>query len=194
MRVDKQTVEAGRYGLPMKVDPGKVVIRVLRDDQELEAIEVVLAEGETKRQALDLAAIAKAHPLKKNVVMVPANPAQVYAGIATLSVGLAGLATFGIMEAVALGQRAAADGEGSCFEQDDTTIVCSPQGYELAQTAGDVAEIGQWIGVGGLAVAALGLTLFLTAPGDQPAEAGATAAFAPWVLPGGGGLLVGGRF
>jgi hypothetical protein len=190
--VGKRNVEADRFGLPLRVDPGKVPIVVSRDDQVLETTEIDLAEGETKRHPLDLAAIAKAHPGKKGVVMVPANPAQRYAGIVTLSVGLAGLATFGIMEAVALGQRAAADGEGGCVEKGETTV-CSPQGYELAQSAGDIAEIGQWIGVGGLAVAALGLTLFLTAPSDQPQEQ-PSAAILPLVLPGGGGIAIGGRF
>ena len=185
-------IAPSRFGLPVKVDPGKLEIVVARDDQALETQTIELAEGESKRQALDLAAIAKAHPAKKTTTMVPANPAQRYAGIVTLSVGLAGLATFGVMEAVALGQRAAADGKGGCVEKGDTTV-CSPQGYELAQTAGDVAEIGQWIGVGGLAVAALGLTLFLTAPTDQPAGA-PSAAIVPLVVPGGGGVAIGGRF
>ena len=190
--VGKRDVEPGRFGLPLKVDPGKLEIVVSRDDQVLQTSEIQLAEGESKRHPLDLAAIAKAHPGKKKLLLVPANPAQRYAGIATLSVGLAGLATFGIMEAVALGQRAAADGKGGCVEKGETTV-CSPQGYELAQTAGDVAEIGQWIGVGGLAVAALGLTLFLTAPSDRQEEQ-PSAAIVPLLLPGGGGLGIGGRF
>lgn len=187
----KRDIPASSFGLPVKVDPGKLAIVVSRDDQVLETTEIELAEGETKHHALDLAAIAKAHPSDKKAAVVPANPAQRYAGIATLSFGLAGLATFGIMEAVALAQRASADGEGGCVEKGETTV-CSPQGYEVAQTAGDVAEIGQWIGVGGLAVAALGLTLFLTAPSDQPAAP--SAAFLPLVVPGGAGLAIGGRF
>ncbi len=189
----KKEVEALSYGLPIKVDPGKVQVVVARDDLVLETVELELSEGEAKRHALDLDKIAKAHPSTKAKEMVPADPAQRYAGIVILSVGVAGLATFGILESVALARRAEAD-DGRCVEQASGDVVCSPEGYELASSAGDLAEAGQWVGVAGLATAALGLTLFLTAPQDQVKEPEKVTVVVPWFAPGAGGVVVGGRF
>ncbi|NUP12207.1 MAG: tetratricopeptide repeat protein [Polyangiaceae bacterium] len=195
--LDGKPVDEAKWGLVIYVDPGTSAIEVLRGDTVLDKKTVEAREGETKRVAIDLDAIAKAHPKKVVRPVEKVSPAQQYAGIVVMSVGLAGMATFGILEGVAFAKRAEADGEGGCIDRDEDTTICSPRGYELAQEAGDLAEIGQWMGVGGLATAAVGLTVFLTAPKDEPDDAKAqkaTATVLPWVSPTGGGVVVWGRF
>jgi hypothetical protein len=185
-------VASSRFGLPLEQDPGALKIEVSRDDQVLETIPTTLTEGQTTTVKLDLAAIAKKHPPKKDKVAGPeARPAQRIAGFVVLGVGLAGVTAFAVLESVALAKRSEADSAGNCVDRDGKAL-CSPQGYDLIEEAGTLAEVGQWVGIGGLAVVGVGITLVLTAPSEPEAEP--AAAVLPWVSPYGGGLTVGGRF
>jgi hypothetical protein len=192
VRLAGQPFSSARWGSAQELDAGSVDLEVLRDDEVLERRTVTLVDGQTEAVALDLAAIAKAHPIKPQVTLVPPDPTQRNVGIAVLSVGLGGLATFGVLEAVAFAVRGEANSPENCFVPEEGAAVCSPEGYRLARKAGDLAEVGQWVGVGGLAVAAVGLTVFLTAPTEPvPSEA---AYVVPWLGPTSGGVVAGGRF
>lgn len=188
-------VPTSKLGLPMEVDPGKVAIAISRGDTVLETREVDVAEGQSRTVKLDLPAISKAHPEKKrDKVVVEARPEQRIAGFVVLGVGLAGVTAFAVLESVALAKRSEADEAGNCVEKNETAL-CSPQGFELVEEAGTLAEVGQWVGLGGLAVVGVGITLVLTAPvgeADEEAEPKATAV--PWFSPHGGGLVVGGTW
>jgi hypothetical protein len=179
-------------GLPIVVDAGKVEVLVLRGRDVLEKREVDIAAGGTAELGLDLAAIAAAHPNAKEAKLGPPDPTQATLGIIGMSVGLAGVATFAVLEGIAFGQRAEAGGEGGCVERGDS-MLCSPQGYELMQRAGDFAEVGQWIGVAGATIFAVGLTVFLTAPTEGEPIEEAPMTIAPWIGPGTAGLVIGGR-
>jgi hypothetical protein len=192
VRVAGQPLSSARFGMAEERDAGPVTVEVLRDDEVLDSRSVTLSDGQAEALELDLAAIAKAHPLKPKVTLVPPDPTQRNVGIAVLSVGLAGVAAFGVLEGVALAVKGEASSPENCFVPEEGATVCSPEGYRLSQQAGDLAEVGQWVGVGGLAVAAVGLTVFLTAPTEPvPVEA---AYVVPWFGPGSGGLVAGGRF
>jgi hypothetical protein len=179
-------------GLPIVVDAGKVEVFVLRERDVLEKREVDVAAGDSAELALDLAAISAAHPSTSEVKLGPPDPTQATIGIIGMGVGLAGLATFGVLEGIAFGQRAEAGGEGGCIERGDS-MLCSPQGYELMQRAGDFAEVGQWVGIAGATIFAVGLTVFLTAPTEGEPIEQAPVAIAPWIGPGTAGLVIGGR-
>jgi hypothetical protein len=187
-------IPSTRFGLPLDQDPGKLKVEVLRDDAVLETEEVTLVEGQTATLKLDLAAIAKRHPPKtKGAPKGPEpRPEQRIAGFVVLGVGLAGVTAFAVLESVALAKRSEADGAGNCVERGDKAL-CSPQGYDLIEEAGTLAEVGQWVGLGGLAVVGVGITLVLTAPLGEPEQASKTAVV-PWVSPHGGGLVVGGAW
>lgn len=193
--IDGKELPELKWGLPVLVDPGKVSIEVRRDGDTLESRTVDVEEGKSTPIALDLAAIAKAKPSKKATPVEPANPAQRIAGIVTLSVGLAGVVAFAVLEGVAVGKRSDANRDDGCFD-DGENVICSPEGYAEVQQAGDLAEVGQWLGIGGLTLAAVGLTVFLTAPKDAPAsgKAGIKAQILPWFVPtedgAAGGLVV----
>lgn len=179
-------------GLPIVVDPGKVEVLVLREREVLEKREVEVGAAGTAELALDLAAISAAHPTEREVKLGPPDPTQATIGIIGMGVGLAGLATFGVLEGIAFGQRAEAGGEGGCIERGDS-MLCSPQGYDLMQRAGDFAEVGQWVGIAGATIFAVGLTVFLTAPSEGEPIEPAPVAIAPWIGPGTAGLVIGGR-
>lgn len=193
IRVAGAPIAESLWGLPVEVDPGKVEVTVLRGEDVLETRTVDVAEGASASLELDLGAISRAHPAKKKRAPAePPSPAQSIAGWITLSVGLGGLTAFGVLEGVAFGQRSEADAPGGCVTKEDE-LVCSPQGYDLVQRSGDLAEVGQWLGVGGVLAFGVGLTLVLTAPSGD-AEEEAPVAVLPWLGPEGAGLSVGGRF
>ncbi len=183
---------SSKWGLPIDLDPGEVVIEVLRDAQLLETKSVKLVEGKAERLALDLAAIAKAHPLPKKKVVEPVDPTQRIAGIVVMSVGFAGIAAFGVLEAAALGIRSSANDADQCYSGGEGAAVCSPEGFDKIQLAGDLAEVGQWVGVGGVGVAAIGLTVLLTAPSDAPPDS--QSYVVPVLSPSFAGLAWGGTF
>lgn len=196
--IDGKELPELKWGLPVLVDPGKVSIEVRRAEDTLDSRTVDTEEGKSVPVSLDLAAIAKAKPSKKKTAPIePANPAQRYAGIVTLSVGLAGVVAFAVLEGVAVGKRSDANRKDGCVD-DGETVVCSPAGYAEVQQAGDLAEVGQWLGIGGLTLAAVGLTVFLTAPKEQapnsPSSGKPKAQIVPWFVPsehgGAGGLVV----
>jgi hypothetical protein len=183
---------SSKWGLPMDLDPGDVVVEVLRADQLLETKSVKLLEGKAERLSLDLAAIAKAHPLPKKKVVEPVDPTQRIAGIVVMSVGFAGIAAFGVLEAAALGIRSSANEPDQCYSGAEGAAVCSPDGFDTIQLSGDLAEVGQWVGVGGVGVAAIGLTVLLTAPSDAPPDS--QSYLVPVLSPSFAGLAYGGTF
>lgn len=187
-------VASSRFGLPLDQDPGTLKVEVLRADEVLETRQVTVVEGQTATLKLDLAAIAKQHPPKAaGTPQGPdPRPEQRIAGFVVLGVGLAAVTTFAILESVALAKRSEADEAGNCVDRDGKAL-CSPQGYDLIEEAGTLAEVGQWMGIGGLAVIGVGITLVLTAPTGEPEEEPKTAV-APWFSQHGGGLVIGGRW
>ncbi len=194
LTVAGKPVPETKWGLPMEVDPGKVEVGVLRGSEVLETKSVDVAESASSDLALDLGAIALAHPkTKKKAPTEPPSPAQMIIGWVTLGVGLGGLTGFGVLEGMAFSQRAEANGPGGCVDKGDGAV-CSPQGYDLVQRAGDFAEVGQWLGVGGALAFGVGLTLVLTAPSGDPEEGEAKVAVVPWLGADGAGVVVGGRF
>ena len=193
VKVGGTEVASSRFGLPLEQDPGSLQIHVARGDDVLETLPAPLPEGQTTTVKVDLAAIAKKHPPKAARPQAPeARPEQRIAGFVVLGVGLAGVTAFAVLESVALAKRSEADGGGNCVDRDGKAL-CSPQGYDLLEEAGTLAEVGQWVGLGGLAVVGVGITLVLTAPAGEP-EADDATAVVPWVSPYGAGLSVGGHW
>ncbi len=190
-----KAVPPGRYGLPIEIDPGEAVVEVSRGDEVLHRQSVKLVEGQTQRAPVDLDAIAKAHPKKTTAQGPEPRPEQRIAGFVVLSVGLAAVASFAVLESVALAKRSEANDLGNCVDKNDVAL-CSPQGFDLVEEAGLLAEVGQWVGLGGLAVVGVGITLVLTAPvADEEAEsAPKVTAVVPWLSPEGAGVSVGGRW
>jgi hypothetical protein len=159
-------------GVERIVDPGPHSVEIRRGDVVLEKRDGEAREGVAFELALDLAAIERAHPAvkppeEKRTPKDPPSRATFALGWTLAATGGAALLVGGTLGLVALGAAGQAEEVGHCVDQ-----VCSPVGVDDVQTAGDLAEAGQWIGLAGVALVAVGVTLVLTAPSaDEPAAA-----------------------
>jgi hypothetical protein len=102
---------------------------------------------------------------------------------------VAALAVAAGLEIAALSKKSKADEPDQCINN-----YCSPGGIDQAESAKNLANIGQWVGIGGVVVTAVGVTLILTAPKPRanarlPRK---NLAIAPWLGPSTGGLFVSG--
>jgi serine/threonine-protein kinase len=189
------------YGVELPVDPGMVPVTVKRGDQVLETREIEAKEGGVARLELDLAAIAAANPPppEPEPVVQPApmpvgpyDPTHRNVGIIVSAVGATALLVAGGLEIGALVKKGQANASDSCVNK-----FCSQAGLDAAESAKTFAEVGQWVGVGGLITLAVGATIFFTAPSEPDDEE--AALLLPWFdadprAGAAGGLQVGGRF
>lgn len=195
-------VEEAMWGLAIPVDPGPLEVTVSRGERVLERRPVEARSGEVTVVKIDLSAIDEAHPEAPDpapVVTVeapppkeppppePYDPTHRNVGLIVGAVGLAGVLTAAGLEIGALVKKGQAEAGDACVNK-----FCSPNGLADAQSAATFAEAGQWVGIGGLVVLAVGATIFFTAPPED--DGGAAARVTPWFDAGGGGVLVGGRF
>ena len=190
------------FGVDLPADPAEHDLVVLRDDgTKLKEERVrITQEGARTEITLDIEALDKAKPRPvKHVDVIPPPPPQAskqrLAGFVIGGFGAAALVTAGALEGVALAKRADAGAASACVQK-----FCTPEGIAAIDSARTFAEAGQWIGLGGIVAAAVGVTLLLTAPSaSAPAPRPTTGAVvprpmwvSPWAGPNGGGLVVGG--
>jgi len=211
-------LSASMYGVPLPVDPGLVPVTISRGETVLEERQVEAKEGETATLELDLAAIGAAHPPppepppmgRPTPVPVrrtePYDPTHRNVGLVIGAVGATAVLVAGGLEIAALVEKGKANAPDACVNK-----FCSQDGLDAAESAKTFAEVGQWLGIGGLVTLAVGATVFFTAPSEPDDEADAEPeeetmqsalivdVVSPWFRPdtaGGraGGLSVGGRF
>jgi hypothetical protein len=202
-------VGSASFGTPLAVDPGTVTVSVRRGDKVLKSVDVEAKEGETAHTALDLGAIDREFPEEKPAppptatatappAPTPAPPpppppsnGQKTLGFVVGGVGLAALVTAGAFELVALSKKSKADEPDQCVNN-----YCSPNGFSTIDSAKKYATIGQWVGVGGVLLTAVGATLVFTAPSSEgrrgPDARRVRVTATGFVAPGGGGLSVAG--
>lgn len=206
---DTSRMTEAMYGVALPVDPGEHAVFIKRDDEILRTEKITVAEAQSAELSFDLAAIERAAPPRKpkaggnNIIVVGTSPALRKVGWGVGAAGLAGLVVAGALEGVALSKKSEAD--PGCVEG-----FCTPQAKAIADEGKTFAEAGQWVGIGSIVVAAVGVTLLIVSPAgvpqsEQPAspprrEARRDVWAAPWVVPplaGGagasGGLVVGGH-
>ena len=159
---DTAAVSAAMYGSALPVDPGEHTIFVKRDDEILKTAKVSLVEAQSSEIAFDLAAIEKAAPPpkpKKDVIVVGPTPAMRKAGWAIAGVGAATIVAAATIEGIAIARKGETNDKSLCVEK-----LCTATGKALADDAARFAEIGQWVGIGGLVVTAVGITLLIVTP------------------------------
>jgi len=191
-------VPAATYGMELPVDPGPYDIQVRRGEVVLTTEQIRATEGELSQVTLDLKAIDEAHPAGREPdpdgsapQSADYDPTQRSIGLIVGGIGLGAVLAAVGLEIAALIKKGQADEEDACING-----FCSPQGIDAAESAALFAEAGQWIGIIGLGALGVGATIFFTAPSppDSDAEPPAPEAWlSPWIRPGGGGLLLGGR-
>jgi hypothetical protein len=184
---DDVRIDPAAYGVPLPSDPGTRTLTVRRGDEKLAEKKVTAKEAATEVVTFDLPAIEKAAPRPRP----PAggSSAQRTAGFVVGGVGVGAVLIAGGLEIGAIVAKSAANSPGRCVSD-----FCTPQGIAQVDRARAYANAGQWLGLGGILVTAVGLTLVLTAPsrGSAPPRTGALAPLSiePWVGPGTGGLSI----
>lgn len=162
---DASKVPAPMYNSAIPVDPGEHSVFVRRGDEVLRTEKVKVVEAQSAEVTLDLAAIERAAPpppkpkREKDVVVVGVSPALRKVGWAVGGTGLGAVVVAAALEGVALSKKAQADKPGSCREK-----FCTAEGLAIATEARSFADTGQWIGLGGLVLAAVGVTLLIVTP------------------------------
>jgi hypothetical protein len=177
---DDIELTSGSFGSALPIDPGKHVVQVVRQDGVLHRQDVELAEGQQLRVELDLAAIEagapKEPPKRAPVKVVTITPddydpgaGQRTAGWVTAGFGGVAVITGFVLGGVALAEKGSAD----CVTNglaDSPGNVCAIGGADAISSAEGLANAGQWVGIGGALVAAVGITLVLTAPDGGASE------------------------
>jgi hypothetical protein len=102
------------------------------------------------------------------------------------TVGVAALLVAGSFEIAAIVNKSAADAKDSCVNKH-----CTPDGLVTAQRANDFATVGQWVGIGGIVMTAVGVSLVIASPGRRATpRAAPPVSVSGWLLPGSGGLTL----
>lgn len=156
-------VAPDRVGVPMAVEPGKLVIEAARPAGAPVRREITVAAGETKTVAISFAAAAGA-PLGAVTPPAPRAPPQVVekgggvriAGFVVAGLGVAGLGAFA-------GAGLAAKGKFSTLETECGAARCVDPKYadviDSGKTLQTVANIGLGAGVAGVVSGALMIAL-----------------------------------
>jgi tetratricopeptide (TPR) repeat protein len=192
-------IPPGAYNTALPLDPGKHEITVRRGEDVLERRVVEVEEAQAASLELDLSQIEQAHPAaqtggRQAVVGSDAleqpSSSQKTIGFIVGGVGVAALATAGVLELIAISTKKQADEPDQCVNK-----YCSAEGLDNADRAKQLADIGQWVALGGLVATGVGITLILTAPSAperETARSRSAVRVAPWLGPGSGGLGVSG--
>jgi hypothetical protein len=183
---DEVRIDPAAYGVPLPSDPGPHVITVRRGEEKLATRNVEAREGETAGVALDLAAIEKAAPPpppppSESVWVVPSG--QRTAGFVIGGVGLVTLAGAGALGAVALANKSSANAPDACVNR-----ACTTAGLDAIDRARTFATAEQWVGVTGILLTAVGITVVATTP--RRAKTIGSIALSGWAGPGTGGAAV----
>lgn len=214
---DDVAVSPGSFGTALPTDPGTHTLQVIRDDDEgvIHKQEFSLTEAQQVRIELDLAAIEaaapKAAPKRAPVRVVTITPAdydpgagQRTAGWVVTGFGAAAVVGGLVLGGVALAQKGGAtcvDGEFSA-EGGTAKHACFQSSLDKIDSAETFATAGQWVGIAGLVVTGVGITLLVTVPDGGAADLERRAANPPprrvevgtFASPNAGGLRVGGAF
>lgn len=198
----------GAFGIALPTDPGDATVQVVRGDSVLWERKVVLKESESATVLVDLAEIARVNPppVKKRVDQratsggqgVPDEfwNTQRIAGLAVMGVGVAGAAigfTFGGLAASKSG-----DIEDGCTKTG--TRFCIDAGTDAVEEAKTFADVSTYTLIASGIVAAVGLTVFVTAPSsaaeldDRASNPGVRVGLSPLVGPEATGFLLEGTF
>jgi hypothetical protein len=182
---DGVKIDPAAYGVPLPSDPGGHVVAVRRGTDTILEKRVVVREGETGSVALDLAAIEKAAPAP--AVSHDAPPSGLRSGGFILAgAGLVTLAVAGGFEIGAIVNKSAADAPDACVNKH-----CTPEGIVIANRANTFATVGQWVGIGGIVMTAVGVSLIVASPGRKAAPRPAPpVTVGGWLVPGSGGITL----
>ncbi len=206
IRQGQVVVDRAMWGSAIPVDPGPLEVSVSRGERvlvtrkiEARATEVIVVEFDLADIDREFPAVADPWPTgvspSPSPLPLPSTPAEPYdathrnVGLVVGAIGLAGVLAAAGLEIGALVKQGQAEQPDACVNK-----FCSQAGLDDAETAATFAEVGQWVGIGGLVVLAVGATIFFTAPSEAEPSLASGARVTPWFASEAGGLSVEGRF
>jgi hypothetical protein len=199
------------YNTALPIDPGEHEISVRRGDQVLKREAVTTKQGETATVSFDLKAIDEATPAVETPLppptttapppsattapppptAAPSSSSQKTIGFVVGGAGVLALLVAGGLEVAALSKKSKADEPDQCVNN-----YCSPNGFKTVDDAKNLATIGQWVGIGGVLLTAVGATLILTSPSSEAPKTGRAQRprlhAGGWMAKTGGGVSFGG--
>ncbi|MBL9021096.1 MAG: hypothetical protein JNL21_02800 [Myxococcales bacterium] len=199
----------GAFGIALPTDPGEAVVQVVRGDAVLWERKVVLKESESATVLVDLGEIARVNPppVKKRVDQKEGrgdqagaeesfwNPQRI-AGLAVMGAGVAGAAVGFTFGGLAMGKSG--DIDDGCTAGD--TRYCTQAGTDAVEEAKTFADASTYTLIASGIVAAVGLTVFVTAPSsaaeldDRASAPALRIGLTPILGPDAAGLVVQGTF
>jgi hypothetical protein len=219
VELDGVALGASDLGLARPVDPGDHVIRVRKGASVLKTDDVIVIEMSKQTYTVDVAALtgAKAAPpattappaaapgpsasAAQPVGPPPSSQLDLRApddgkgssdlawmgplGTTAIAVGTVAVLTFAGLEIGALAMKGTAD----CTTLPNDSDACTSVGFDQLATARTLAEVGQWVGVGGAVVLATGIG-FAVGYGASSDAKKTSLLVAP--TPGGATLVLGG--
>jgi hypothetical protein len=197
VRIDGAPLAISSVGADQPMDPGTYTVTTSAPGREERSYEVTLKEAgsqtltvEAGKKTMVMGAPQQAPPPPPSAGRPTALQA---AGFAALGVGATGLVLGAVTGILAIGQKS----DASTLCPDATR--CAGPGLTAAGTGHALAAVSTGAFVVGLAGAGAGVALVLLGRDHRPAGGDAAptppvATVAPWVLPGGAGLGVQGRF
>jgi hypothetical protein len=201
-------VAPGAYGSQLPTDPGETLIQVVRGDSVLWERKVVLKEAEATSVVVDLGEIARVNPppVKRRVDKSEGGRAtgeatesfwgtQRVAGLVVMAVGVAGAAVGFTFGGLAMSERDEVNEQCTA----GTDRYCTTDGQDAVDTATQFADASTYTLVASGVIAAVGLTVFVTAPSadaelEERAERPWRVGIAPWFGESSAGLAAHGRF
>ncbi len=163
------------FEVPVSVDPGTHAIVVEAEGRAPRAFETVVAEGATVEVELAAGAPKVAPPDRKPELALPVPPPPSKSprstsprrtlGLVGAGVGAAALITGGVIGVVALGRG------GTYRDHCDGQNMCDSEGFDAASDLRWMSPVSTVFVVGGAALLAGGLVLWLTAPKSAPSGA-----------------------
>lgn len=209
---DESLLDAATYNVALAIDPGDHEVTVRRGEQVLKREAVTTKQGETTKISLDLKALDESTPpveapptptttaapsatappsTKPPSNEPPPSSSQKTIGFVVGGAGVLALLVAGGLEVAAMSKKSKADEPDQCVNN-----YCSPNGKKTIDDAKQLATIGQWVGVGGVLLTAVGATLILTSPSTESPKTGKAPRrryqAGGWVAPSGAGLSFGG--
>ncbi|MBA3503790.1 MAG: hypothetical protein M4D80_41420 [Myxococcota bacterium] len=172
-----------------RVDPGTLFVSVSAPDKQVFTTEVTALAGKTTTVAVP--ALVDAVPYRGTVPQPqPMKSARRPRVLLAISLGVAGglaLAGSGVLALSAKSQYDDAFASGEC-ESTEFGNFCSPRGLAEIEDAGTRADIATGVAIAGVALAAAGVILYVTAPKER----GVTVT--PAATSSSAGLVLGGTF
>jgi hypothetical protein len=188
VRAGSEVVEPALFGTPTARDPGPLEVRAEAPGHVPFAAKIVITAQQTAEVTVKLVKQA-AKPHDETTAPPPPDndprPWQRPVGIAAVALGGAALVAGAVLAGVAKSTWDDAF-ESGCNQ---ATRSCNQEGFDKTEEARTMADASTGLFIAGAVVAAGGIALWITAPGEI-----AEIALVPRVGPGGGGLGIAGSF